>query len=346
VVYEHRRVGRPIVRGERAPDFVLPSSTGALTRFYGVAGGKITALIFSEPNPDVDELVRLHDDLRSGIDEEIAIVLVLRSPAGSERIEGADIVLVDPDGGVSSIFAAPPKSRLAVLLDPNLRAIDSTSGDASLRAVLANVRAHQPRTAPVEISMNAPVLMIPRALDGSICEELIAMFEELGGEATGIERSHEGTKKVVLDPDFKVRRDITVAGKRIEELAACIGRRVMPEVSKAFAFKATCFEGFKIARYDGADRGHFRAHRDNLSPSTAHRRFALTLNLNEGYEGGHLRFPEYGPHLYRPNAGGAIVFSCSLLHEAMPVTTGTRYVLLSFLFDDHAAQTRSRRGTP
>jgi len=43
--------------------------------------------------------------------------------------------------------------------------------------------------------------------------------------------------------------------------------------------------------------------------------FALTLNLNEGYEGGHLRFPEYGAYLYRPGAGGAVVFSGSHLHE-------------------------------
>jgi hypothetical protein len=40
-----------------------------------------------------------------------------------------------------------------------------------------------------------------------------------------------------------------------------------------------------------SDGGFFRAHRDNLSPATAHRRFALTLNLNESYQGGQLRFP-------------------------------------------------------
>ena len=47
-----------------------------------------------------------------------------------------------------------------------------------------------------------------------------------------------------------------------------------------------------------------------------HRRFAVSLNLNTGdYEGGCLRFPEFGPHLYVAPAGGAVVFSCSLLHE-------------------------------
>jgi predicted 2-oxoglutarate/Fe(II)-dependent dioxygenase YbiX len=124
--------------------------------------------------------------------------------------------------------------------------------------------------------------------------------------------------------------------QRSRELAARIGRRVMPELSKAFAYRASRFEGFKIACYQASDRGFFRAHRDNLSPATAHRRFALTLNLNDGYQGGQLRFPEYGPELYRPAAGAALVFSCSHLHEVLAVTAGRRFVLLSFLFGDEA----------
>jgi hypothetical protein len=38
--------------------------------------------------------------------------------------------------------------------------------------------------------------------------------------------------------------------------------------------------------------------------------------------------------LYRPGAGGAVVFSGSHLHQALPVTRGKRYVLLSFLFGE------------
>ncbi|MGH9334082.1 MAG: 2OG-Fe(II) oxygenase, partial [Vicinamibacteria bacterium] len=73
---------------------------------------------------------------------------------------------------------------------------------------------------------------------------------------------------------------------------------------------------------------------DNLSPATAHRRFALSLNLNEAYEGGELSFPEYGPIRYRPAAGEALLFSCSLLHEVSEVTSGERFALLSFLFGE------------
>ena len=92
-------------------------------------------------------------------------------------------------------------------------------------------------------------------------------------------------------------------------------------------------ERLHIARYEGARGGFQNGHRDNPTPELAHRRFALSLNLNtEEYEGGALRFPEYGAQLYRAETGSALVFSSSLLHEVLEVTSGRRYVLLSHLY--------------
>jgi predicted 2-oxoglutarate/Fe(II)-dependent dioxygenase YbiX len=65
------------------------------------------------------------------------------------------------------------------------------------------------------------------------------------------------------------------------------------------------------------------------------------LNLNTGeYDGGELRFPEFGRATFSPPAGGAVVFSCSLLHEATPVSQGKRYAFLPILYDDAAAKVR------
>jgi predicted 2-oxoglutarate/Fe(II)-dependent dioxygenase YbiX len=67
----------------------------------------------------------------------------------------------------------------------------------------------------------------------------------------------------------------------------------------------------------------------------------VTLNLNTGdYEGGALRFPEFGRRTYQPPAGGATVFSCALLHEATPVTRGVRYAFVPFLYDETGAKLR------
>jgi predicted 2-oxoglutarate/Fe(II)-dependent dioxygenase YbiX len=68
----------------------------------------------------------------------------------------------------------------------------------------------------------------------------------------------------------------------------------------------------------------------------------MSLNLNVGeYEGGYLRFPEYAPHLYKPDTGSAIIFSGSLMHEATPVTSGIRFVLLNFFYGDKDAESRN-----
>lgn len=45
---------------------------------------------------------------------------------------------------------------------------------------------------------------------------------------------------------------------------------------------------------------------------------------------------------YRAPTGGAVVFSCSLLHEATAVRGGNRYPFLPFFYDEPAARLRQR----
>jgi predicted 2-oxoglutarate/Fe(II)-dependent dioxygenase YbiX len=65
------------------------------------------------------------------------------------------------------------------------------------------------------------------------------------------------------------------------------------------------------------------------------------INLNaDAYEGGDLGFPEFGPEPYRGETGVAVVFPCSLLHEALPMKQGTRFAFLPFFYDEAAARIR------
>ena len=50
-----------------------------------------------------------------------------------------------------------------------------------------------------------------------------------------------------------------------------------------------------------------------------------TCPCADEFEGRQLWFPEFSRRLYKAPTGGAVVFSCSLLHEATPVTRGRRY---------------------
>jgi len=294
-------------------------------RFYAHAGGRPTAVVFSADGHD-PRLVDLANRLAGRADVALFCVMP-NGPAGDIGLP----VWSDREGTVTAAYGVTAGELTAVVLDPNLRVVGVALGDRLAEQVVALLDGAAHRGPAVEVVTQAPVLLLPRVLDAEHCERLIRVWEEEGGVDTGVARASGD----VLDASYKRRRDHTVGDPQLlRELSSMVGRRVLPEVRKAFAFRATRFEGFKIACYDAATGGFFRPHRDNLTPSTAHRVFALTLNLNDGYEGGQLRFPEYGNQLYRPDAGAALAFSCAHLHEVLDVTAGRRFVLLSFLYGD------------
>ena len=121
----------------------------------------------------------------------------------------------------------------------------------------------------------------------------------------------------------------------LRRLAQRFARRIIPEIHKAFQYQVTRREYLRITCYEGQRGGIAIGHRDNPTKELAHRRFACSINLNaEDFEGGELRFREYGEQRYKPDSGAALVFSCSLLHEALAVTAGRRMVLLTQLFGE------------
>lgn len=314
--------------GERAADFVLRGPAGVPARFYAHAGGRPTVVLFSADGDD-PRLVDLADRLAERAD--VASLCVMSNEPT------ADIgfpVWSDHTGTVTAAYGLTAGELTAVVLDPNLRVVGVVLGDRLAEQVVALLDGAVHRDPAEQVVTQAPVLLIPRVLNVAFCQRLIQVWEQDGGVETGVARSSGD----VVDTSYKRRRDHTVDDPQLlRELSSVIGRRVLPEVRKAFAFRATRFEGFKIACYDAAVGGFFRPHRDNLTPSTTHRVFALTLNLNDGYEGGQLRFAEYSNQLYQPDAGAALIFSCAHLHEVRDVTAGRRFVLLSFLYGEPAA---------
>ena len=153
------------------------------------------------------------------------------------------------------------------------------------------------------------------------CQRLINLWQSGGNVQSGFMRKvgEEGVE--MLDDTIKMRHDHNIQDPTLlQEIETKFARRVVPEISKCFNYEISNLEGIKIGCYEAKTQGHFSAHRDNTTPITANRRFAVTLNLNAGeYEGGHLWFPEYG----------------SMLHEAKPVTKGRRFVFVTFMYGEN-----------
>jgi len=261
----------------------------------------------------------------------------------------------DFDLTISRLYGAAPRSttvtwdtsayrRFWLVLDPLMRVITSIAftPDGSDRTTVLGVLTNLPSPDRyVGIETPAPVLMLPNVFEPELCRHLVSLYEQGGGEDSGFMREEAGLTVRALNHAHKQRRDTEVTDQRlISVLKQRAIRRIVPEIQKVFQFRATRMERYIIACYSEEHGGHFRPHRDNTTIGTAHRRFAVSVNLNDDYVGAELGFPEFGSRTYRTGVGGAVVFSCSLLHTVIPITRGRRYVFLPFLYDDAAARIR------
>jgi len=336
---------------------MLPDQNKAVDALYDLVKGGPVVLHFY-PKNDKAAYITERDRLIACLDRLDAVgahFFAINSDRLETNIELAREaewsfpLLTDPQGRIHQRLGvpvlqgkksgvSPTQSIVTYVLDSNLRvlkAIQGRSGASHAEQVLDVLAEQGPPPEPRQITLAAPVLMIPRVIDQDLCAKLIELWRVGGNRESGIISGNaQGAEVHEIRHGTKRRRDHAVADPTLlRELNAIVQRRIAPEVMRAFNTIISGVEDFKLARYAAEEGGYFRPHRDNTTPTRAQRRFAVTLNLNSGYEGGHLRFAEYGPHVYRPDAGDAAVFSCSLLHEALDVTKGQRYVLLFFLLD-------------
>ena len=235
----------------------------------------------------------------------------------------------------------PRPSQAVFLIDPAFRVLMAAPIEDTGQ-VLDRLEAELAAEADAAQAPGAPVLVLPRVFEPEFCELLIDYFEGQPSQESGFAAQVGGRTELMVDPALKRRRDVPVEHPKLQAaIEARLVHRLLPMVRTAFNWRAEYIERFLIARYASADRGFFVAHRDDVVPGSAHRKFAVTVNLNaEGFSGGDLRFPEFGPRCYRPPTGGAVVFCCSLLHEVTPVTEGVRYAFLPFLYDEAGEQLR------
>jgi predicted 2-oxoglutarate/Fe(II)-dependent dioxygenase YbiX/peroxiredoxin len=342
---------RPLLPGEALPWFRAKAIGGSDNYVFDTAAGRYMLMLFfgRAGDPGAAEALGCVERHRALFDDVGACFFGVTSDPDdasqgrvAQRLPGIRFFL-DPTGGLAGLFGAGPAEpqgpdrRHWLLVDPMLRAVAAfplNAGEAAVEA-LVKARSHMP------LPDWAPVLMAANIFEPALCERLIAHHRETGGEPSGFMRDIGGKTTLVTDPHHKMRRDREIADETLcAVLRDRIRSRLVPMVKRAFQFGATRMERYIVGSYE-AGAGHFRPHRDNTTKGTAHRRFAVTINLNAGdYDGGDLRFPEFGPRTYRAPTGGAVVFSCSMLHEATPVTRGTRYAFLPFLYDDAAAKLR------
>lgn len=334
--------------GDRAPNVFLPDQRDIIISLHDKArGGPIFVLLYpTQKDPGCEkELASLFALAPQLLAEGVHVFAIGGDPLPlAQKLAAAHkpefFLLSDAEHKAADAFGARGK-LVGFVLDPGQRVQKViTPGYMPIAEhAAAELKALVPAP-PYDPGYHPPILLIPQALPRDFCAYLIEQFNVRGNEPSGTFRLSEGKMVHASNTEVKQRRDHHVVDRDLlDQIGGYMERRVLPEIHRAFHCPIKYVEEFKVVRYDAEPGGYFRPHRDNTTPGTAHRRFAMTLNLNaEDYEGGELRFPEFDNATYKPATGEAAVFSCDLLHEATDVTEGHRYVLLSFMYDDAGRQ--------
>ena len=340
--------------GDRSPNFVLPGMDSEFYSFHERVRGNRTILFLSS---NLDEqtgailsalAAAACDDFKSHGTDVLAVVSgtvdrLATCVAAREAKEPPFQVFADVKGkileGFREMLGDSGIAPICLVLDANQRILARVevdeAGDRCVPRTIACLQAHSPPAGQYVLGNSAPVLLVPNVIEPDLCRSLIERWETMGHEEGKVQSVLLGKDRERVNFEGKRRLDHYIRDQTlVRELGMRVLRRLAPEIEKAYRFEGFRLDPFLIGCYQAERKDFFRPHRDNLAPANANRMFALSINLNaEEYDGGDLRFPEYGPHLYRPETGAALVFSCSLIHEALPVTNGRRFVLLNFMRD-------------
>ena len=331
--------------GDSAPWFTAPTPSNPEFVFDTAAGRYVLLVFLSKDDGALNAGALRALAAQRGMfdDAKLAAFVVVRDEATAATavdMQGLRWFL-DLDGRISRLYGALEDDGAErpqwVILDPGLRVL----GRVQLSNAAMVFNALSRLGAPGEHAgtpLNAPVLIVPRVFEPQLCQRLVALHEADGGRFTGVMRD-QGDRTVAVMDELKKRRDIVVTDPALlGEITDRLERRLFPMIARGLMFEVTHIERYVVSCYDAADGAVFHPHRDSTTQGTAHRRFACSINLNDDFDGGDLRFGEFGPKTYRPPLGGAVVFSCALLHEATRVTRGRRYAFLPFLYDEAGAE--------
>jgi predicted 2-oxoglutarate/Fe(II)-dependent dioxygenase YbiX len=335
--------------GDRIPDFALPGLDGKHRKFIWSFTGAPVALVAVDDlaNLDGGQFAALIDACAKATVVPVVVAgnAVAAAAAPWAKLAGTSqppLLLCDPDhrflpallvqGGIGLGAGGALRMRV-IVLDPNQRVAATFDSRALLGATEAmdelarSVRSDDGRDLLLTTPM-APVLVLPRVFEPDFCTQLVRLWGKGDHKDSGVSSRYGD---VNMD-HLKRTEDYTIVEPMmLKAVSDRLAYRIGPELTKVFAFdRQFTFDSHIVLSYSADGRHFFGAHRDNGAPTTADRAFAVSLNLNDDFEGGELVFPEYAGVRVSPPAGGAAVFSCSLLHQVLPVTRGRRFVLTTF----------------
>lgn len=227
--------------------------------------------------------------------------------------EKFNVVVRDEQDCVFGIMPDMSDAMHILLLSPNRRIKDILDDENKLPELDLSQYKEQ---------YHFPFIRIDNALDDELLRDVKDYYSQQNKRGQLIFHKRAGKDRSHVHPDVELT-------KRIDNK---LSRTVLPELRKIFYFDAKHREDYKICSYDGVTSGRFHVHRDTPAPQQ-HRRYAMSLLLNDDYEGGELYLPEYDIKV-KPKANTAIIFPGISAHQVLEVTKGSRMAVITFFSSD------------
>ena len=312
-----------LLPGDRMPNFRLPDADDVSREFYALMSGRPALLVLAANTARQDQWdemkalgAALPDFEAAGLDlfivsndgvESLAMV--------SKTVPAPAVWFADIQGMVNIGIRGAAKFEMtgvvSFLIDADQRVTAVRGSEPGHAAWALAALWEQPQPEPLVLTTAAPVLVMPGLLDGRLCGRLLEQLEADGA-------SDEGA--AIGEAELAVEVDRVML------------RRVGPEVEKVFDFEDIAIDEVKIRRDSAGAEASIERRREIADSVGAERRFSLLLELDaDAYEDGGFGFPEYGPHVYRPRTGGALIYSAALLAEIRPPSSGKRSLLTATL---------------
>ena len=321
--------------GDYFPDLVLQRGAESL-HSADLCGAPTILVLFRTPAAAAHEARRLPSLLAgldpTGVANRVLGCFAAAGDAAAEVLDGRGY-RIDHEALQALVFGDDPACVRVLLLRRDLKI--GWAGD------LEQALAQGPSWAEVMAGLSAdagspPVLVVADALPHAFCDFLVAHYQASGNQIDG--------RVGLSDPQYDPSRK-QVSHVNLDPALGTLADRhlvysLLPMLERCHGFRATHRVSYKVSLYDAARKGFFYPHRDNSDLGMDYRRYALVVELDDGWEGGGLSFPEFGDRLYRAGKGNATIFPVSLLHQVLPIQSGKRHVLLSFLYDGQGARLR------
>jgi predicted 2-oxoglutarate/Fe(II)-dependent dioxygenase YbiX len=172
----------------------------------------------------------------------------------------------------------------------------------------------------------SPGVISMKLYETAECEQIVAELKALEGWAAAQVRD---ANEVLTRRDVRSSSTLLTAEaeKFYRQFDARMDAKLKPLVKQHWRIDLTNHSGTHLVRYGAAD--HYVPHQDT-GPGLEDRYLSVVCYLNDDFSGGQTSFPGLN-YVATPQSGKAIVFPSNYLHGSEPVTSGEKFVLVSWI---------------